>query len=107
MQSTHAGSLVSGLHPPGVAGQVERDRLARASDVRLEAAWDGLVRQMLKKVRILNVGSSDYLPGELALFASMRASRFFEMYEYLRGPNGARGYWRELAGRLLEHARRG
>ncbi|MCA9968701.1 MAG: ABC transporter ATP-binding protein [Anaerolineales bacterium] len=41
-----------------------------------------------------------YLPGELALFASMRASRFFEMYEYLRGPNGARGYWRELAGRL-------
>ena len=41
-----------------------------------------------------------YLPGELALYTNMKANRFFEMYEYLRGPNSAKGYWRELAGRL-------
>lgn len=41
-----------------------------------------------------------YLPGELALYSNMRAGEFFEMYEYLRGHNGAEGYWRELAGRL-------
>ncbi len=41
-----------------------------------------------------------YLPGELALYKNMRASKFFEMYEYLRGANGANGYWRELAQRL-------
>lgn len=41
-----------------------------------------------------------YLPGELALYKNMRASRFFKMYEYLRGENGAKGYWRELAKRL-------
>ena len=41
-----------------------------------------------------------YLPGELALYKDMRIDRFFEMYEFLRGANGAKGYWRELAGRL-------
>ena len=41
-----------------------------------------------------------YLPGELALFTSMKASEFFEMYEYLRGENGVKGFWRELAERL-------
>jgi ABC-2 type transport system ATP-binding protein len=41
-----------------------------------------------------------YLPGELALYKNMKASQFFKMYEYLRGPNGAKGYWRELAERL-------
>ena len=32
-----------------------------------------------------------YLPGELALYANMRASEFFKMYEYLRGENGSKG----------------
>lgn len=41
-----------------------------------------------------------YLPGELALYKEMRASEFFTMYEYLRGDNGAEGYWRTLAARL-------
>ena len=41
-----------------------------------------------------------YLPGELALYSNMKASAFFKMYEYLRGENGAKGYWRELAKRL-------
>ncbi len=41
-----------------------------------------------------------YLPGELALYANMKASEFFKMYEYLRGENGSKGYWRELADRL-------
>lgn len=41
-----------------------------------------------------------YLPGELALYTNMKASKFFQMYEYLRGENGTKGYWRELAKRL-------
>jgi len=41
-----------------------------------------------------------YLPGELALYKEMRAEEFFRMYEYLRGANGAIGYWRDLAKRL-------
>ena len=41
-----------------------------------------------------------YLPGELALYANMKASEFFKMYEYLRGENGSKDYWRELADRL-------
>ncbi len=41
-----------------------------------------------------------YLPGELALYKEMRASEFFAMYEYLRGDNGTKGYWRTLAARL-------
>jgi len=41
-----------------------------------------------------------YLPGELALYTNMRASEFFNMYEYLRGENGSKDYWRELANRL-------
>jgi len=41
-----------------------------------------------------------YLPGELALYAGMKASEFFKMYEYLRAGNGTKGYWRELSQRL-------
>ena len=41
-----------------------------------------------------------YLPGELALYTNMKASEFFKMYEYLRGANGSKNYWRELANRL-------
>lgn len=41
-----------------------------------------------------------YLPGELSLYTNMRASEFFRMYEYLRGENGSKDYWRELADRL-------
>jgi ABC-2 type transport system ATP-binding protein len=41
-----------------------------------------------------------YLPGELALYTNMKASSFFEMYEFLRGGDGSKGYWRELADRL-------
>ncbi len=41
-----------------------------------------------------------YLPGELALYKDMRASEFFEMYEYLRGENDSKGFWRNLAERL-------
>jgi ABC-2 type transport system ATP-binding protein len=41
-----------------------------------------------------------YLPGELALYTNMRASEFFQMYEYLRGENGSKNYWRELSDRL-------
>lgn len=41
-----------------------------------------------------------YLPGELALYANMRARDFFKMYEYLRKDKRSTGYWRELAERL-------
>jgi ABC-2 type transport system ATP-binding protein len=41
-----------------------------------------------------------YLPGELALYASMKATDFFEMFEYLRAGTSQKGYWRELAERL-------
>jgi len=41
-----------------------------------------------------------YLPGELALYTDMKANQFFKMYEYLRGENGSKNYWRELADRL-------
>jgi ABC-2 type transport system ATP-binding protein len=41
-----------------------------------------------------------YLPGELALYANMRASDFFQMYEYLRKDKSSNGYWKELAERL-------
>ena len=41
-----------------------------------------------------------YLPGELALYPNMKAGDFFKMYEYLRGGNGSKDYWRELAERL-------
>ncbi len=41
-----------------------------------------------------------YLPGELALYSNMKASDFFKMYEYLRGENGTKDYWQELADRL-------
>ena len=41
-----------------------------------------------------------YLPGELALYANMRARDFFKMYEYLRKDKKSNGYWKELANRL-------
>ena len=41
-----------------------------------------------------------YLPGELALYANMRAKDFFKMYEYLRQDKKTSGYWQELADRL-------
>jgi ABC-2 type transport system ATP-binding protein len=41
-----------------------------------------------------------YLPGELALYSNIKASQFFKMYEYLRGENDSKDYWRELADRL-------
>ncbi len=41
-----------------------------------------------------------YLPGELALYKDMKAEQFFSMYEYLRGANNGKNYWRELASRL-------
>ena len=41
-----------------------------------------------------------YLPGELALYKDMKAEQFFRMFEYLRGTNDSKGYWRELADRL-------
>ena len=41
-----------------------------------------------------------YLPGELALYANMKARDFFKMYEYLRKDTKSKGYWRELAERL-------
>lgn len=41
-----------------------------------------------------------YLPGELALYANMKARDFFKMYEYLRKDQGTNGYWQELASRL-------
>lgn len=41
-----------------------------------------------------------YLPGELALYANLKARDFFKMYEYLRGENGIKNYWQELAERL-------
>lgn len=41
-----------------------------------------------------------YLPGELSLYSNIKASQFFQMYEYLRGENNAKDYWRELSERL-------
>lgn len=41
-----------------------------------------------------------YLPGELALYANMKAQDFFAMYEYLRKDKKTNGYWHELAARL-------
>lgn len=41
-----------------------------------------------------------YLPGELALYKDMKADQFFEMYEFLRGSQGMKGYWKELANKL-------
>ena len=41
-----------------------------------------------------------YLPGELALYANLKARDFFKMYAYLRGENGVKNYWQELAERL-------
>jgi ABC-2 type transport system ATP-binding protein len=48
-----------------------------------------------------------YLPGELALYAGMKAKQFFQMYEYLRDDKDSNGYWKEIAQRLdLDTSRR-
>ncbi len=48
-----------------------------------------------------------YLPGELALYGSMRASQFFEMYASLQNNGAARDTWKGLAERLdLDATRR-
>ena len=48
-----------------------------------------------------------YLPGELALYANMRARDFFRMVEYLRHDPDTKGYWKELARRMdLDTSRR-
>jgi ABC-2 type transport system ATP-binding protein len=41
-----------------------------------------------------------YLPGELALYKDMKVNQFFEMFEFLRGAQGIKDYWRKLAKRL-------
>ena len=48
-----------------------------------------------------------YLPGELALYGSMRASQFFDMYASLQNNAAARATWKALAERLdLDASRR-
>lgn len=48
-----------------------------------------------------------YLPGELALYGSMRASQFFEMTASLQNSGAARDTWKALAQRLdLDASRR-
>lgn len=48
-----------------------------------------------------------YLPGELSLFDSMKASQFFDMIDAMRGNNGDRAYRRQLCERLkLDTGRR-
>ena len=97
---------VFGFLGPNGAGKTTTQRVlldvirptkGRASVFGLDCQKDGV--ELRKRI--------GYLPGEMALFASMRARRFFEMYEYLRGENGSKGYWKELADRLdLDTSRR-
>ena len=48
-----------------------------------------------------------YLPGELAMYESMRARRFFRMYASLQKANSTPDYWQALADRLeLDTSRR-
>jgi ABC-2 type transport system ATP-binding protein len=48
-----------------------------------------------------------YLPGELALYDSMKVRRFFKMYASLQKGNSEPGYWQTLSGRLeLDTGRR-
>lgn len=48
-----------------------------------------------------------YLPGELALYDTMRARQFFRMYASLQQGNGDPTYWQKLADRLeLDTSRR-
>ena len=69
---------------------VIRPTAGRASIFGLDCQQDGV--EIRRRV--------GYLPGELALYKSMKARQFFKMFEYLRGEDGAKGYWRELAKRL-------
>ena len=48
-----------------------------------------------------------YLPGELAMYESMRVRRFFRMYASLQKGNSDAGYWQTLSDRLeLDTARK-
>ena len=90
---------VFGFLGPNGAGKTTTQRVlldifppteGRASVFGLDCQEQGV--EMRKRI--------GYLPGELALYANMKASQFFKMYEYLRGENGSKDYWRELADRL-------
>jgi DNA-directed RNA polymerase subunit beta' len=48
-----------------LVGEVQKVYMSQGVEIH-DKHIELIVRQMLKKVRILNVGSSDYLPGELA-----------------------------------------
>ncbi len=90
---------VFGFLGPNGAGKTTTQRVlldifppteGRASVFGLDCQEQGV--EMRKRI--------GYLPGELALYTNMKASQFFKMYEYLRGENGSKDYWRELADRL-------
>ena len=90
---------VFGFLGPNGAGKTTTQRVlldvfppteGRASIFGLDCQEQGV--EMRKRV--------GYLPGELSLYTNMKASQFFKMYEYLRGENGSKDYWRELAERL-------
>ena len=90
---------VFGFLGPNGAGKTTTQRVlldvfpptkGRASVFDLDCQKDGV--QIRKHI--------GYLPGELALYANMKARDFFKMYEYLRKDKGSNGYWRELAERL-------
>ncbi len=90
---------VFGFLGPNGAGKTTTQRvlLDVIRPTRGQASIFGLNCQEQGVVQRERIG---YLPGELALYANMRANRFFEMIEYLRFKNGKAGYWRELAERL-------
>lgn len=90
---------VFGFLGPNGAGKTTTQRVlldvfpptkGQASVFGLDCQKDGV--KIRKKV--------GYLPGELALYANMKASDFFQMYEYLRKDKSSNGYWKELAERL-------
>jgi ABC-2 type transport system ATP-binding protein len=90
---------VFGFLGPNGAGKTTTQRvlLDVIRPTRGEARIFGLDCQVHGVAQRERIG---YLPGELALYTNMRASRFFKMIEYLRFKNGKAGYWRELAERL-------
>ena len=90
---------VFGFLGPNGAGKTTTQRVlldvfaptqGKASIFGLDCQTDGV--RLRKRI--------GYLPGELALYTNMKVSEFFRMFEYLRGENGAKGHWRELAERL-------
>lgn len=90
---------VFGFLGPNGAGKTTTQRVlldvfpptsGKASVFGLDCQKDGV--ELRKRI--------GYLPGELALYANMKASEFFKMYGYLRGKNGSKYYWKELAERL-------